>query len=115
MTETSTNNLALVGCGWGDYAQQQVPDIVGNLRVDQAWGSAQVSGALHQVRANFYGDNFSAASPGSQRMPQKLDVQRVKCHINSSCAPVCMKRCMDSRSSQTVRVKNSVGVLTPLA
>jgi len=61
---TSTNNLALVGCGWGDYAQQQVPDIVGNLRVDQAWGSAQISGALHQVRANFYGNNFSAASPG---------------------------------------------------
>ncbi|MFG1411932.1 porin [Xanthobacter sp. VTT E-85241] len=29
----------------------QAPDIVGNLRVDQAWGSAQLSGALHQVVA----------------------------------------------------------------
>ena len=29
-------------------------DIVGNLRVDQAWGSAQIMGALHQVRANYY-------------------------------------------------------------
>src|SRR5262249_47654499 len=42
----TTNGLNAVGCGWGDYAAQQVPDIVGNLRVDQAWGSAQVSGAL---------------------------------------------------------------------
>src|SRR5262249_8306148 len=28
-------------CASGDYAAQQVPDIVGVLRVDQAWGSAQ--------------------------------------------------------------------------
>jgi hypothetical protein len=33
-----------------------VPDIVGNLRVDQAWGSAQVMGALHEVNAAYYGD-----------------------------------------------------------
>jgi hypothetical protein len=32
----------------------EVPDIVGNLRVDQAWGSAQVSGALHLNQANYY-------------------------------------------------------------
>jgi len=31
-----------------------VPDIVGNLRVDQAWGSAQVMGALHNLAANYY-------------------------------------------------------------
>src|SRR5262249_2176841 len=37
-------------------------DIVGNLRVDQAWGSAQVSGAMHQVRANYYGNNFVVAA-----------------------------------------------------
>jgi hypothetical protein len=30
-------------------------DIVGNIRVDQAWGSAQIMGALHEVRANYYG------------------------------------------------------------
>lgn len=29
--------------------RNQVPDIVGNLRVDQAWGSAQLSGAVHQL------------------------------------------------------------------
>ena len=26
-----------------------MPDVVGNLRVDQAWGSAQIGGAVHQV------------------------------------------------------------------
>jgi hypothetical protein len=31
-----------------------VPDIVGALRVDQAWGSAQISGALHQNAASYY-------------------------------------------------------------
>jgi Porin subfamily len=60
---STTANINLVGCAWGDYAQQQFPDIVGNLRVDQAWGSAQVSGALHQLRANWYGNNFRADDP----------------------------------------------------
>ncbi|MCZ0736618.1 porin [Phreatobacter sp. AB_2022a] len=32
------------------YAGQQIPDIVANLRIDQAWGSAQIMGALHQLR-----------------------------------------------------------------
>ncbi len=32
------------------YAGQQIPDIVANLRVDQGWGSAQLMGALHQIR-----------------------------------------------------------------
>jgi hypothetical protein len=34
------------------YGGQEMPDIVGNLRVDQAWGSAQISGVLHQLRVN---------------------------------------------------------------
>jgi len=59
----SSNGITSVGCGWGDYASQQFPDLVANLRVDQAWGSAQVSGALHQIRANWYGNNFVPADP----------------------------------------------------
>jgi Porin subfamily len=31
-----------------------VPDIVGSLRVDQAWGGAQVAGIAHQVRARYW-------------------------------------------------------------
>jgi len=47
-------------CATGDYAAQSIPDIVSSLRVDQAWGSAQISGAIHQVRGNFYGNDTQA-------------------------------------------------------
>jgi len=60
---STTNGIALLGCPYGDYAAQQFPDVVGNIRVDQAWGSAQVSGAIHQVRAAYYGNDFRADSP----------------------------------------------------
>jgi hypothetical protein len=36
------------------YAGFQAPDLVANLRVDQAWGSAQIMGALHEVNATYY-------------------------------------------------------------
>jgi Porin subfamily len=35
-------------------AGQQIPDLVANLRVDQPWGSAQLSGAAHQLRTTLY-------------------------------------------------------------
>jgi hypothetical protein len=38
-------------------AGQQIPDIVGNIRVDQPWGSAQLSAAAHQLRTSIYGPN----------------------------------------------------------
>ena len=38
-----------------------VPDIVGSLRVDQAWGSAQISAAAHQLRGGWYGNNSTGA------------------------------------------------------
>ena len=44
------------------YGGFQSPDIVGNLRVDQAWGSAQIMGALHEVNPTYY--TSSAAFPG---------------------------------------------------
>ncbi|MBI5131231.1 MAG: porin [Rhodopseudomonas palustris] len=40
--------------GTNSYAGQQIPDIVGQIRVDQAWGLFQVSAAAHQVRASYY-------------------------------------------------------------
>ncbi|MBI5909917.1 MAG: porin, partial [Betaproteobacteria bacterium] len=45
-----------------DYHAPQVPDIVGNLRIDQAWGSAQLMGALHLVGAQYYGANAATNS-----------------------------------------------------
>jgi hypothetical protein len=37
-----------------DNTGNQVPDIIANLRVDQAWGSAQIAGGLHDNRARYY-------------------------------------------------------------
>jgi len=50
----------LVATGTGAYGGFQSPDVVANLRIDQAWGSAQIMGAMHQVNATYYG-----ATPGS--------------------------------------------------
>jgi len=44
----------------------QWPDIVANLRVDQAWGSAQIMGAIHNVAATYYaGTGVPTALSGS--------------------------------------------------
>lgn len=45
-----------------DYAGAHFPDVTANLRVDQAWGSAQVMGALHDVSAQYYGANAAMNS-----------------------------------------------------
>jgi hypothetical protein len=37
------------------YGGLQSPDIVGNVRIDQTWGSAQVMAAAHEVNAPYYG------------------------------------------------------------
>jgi hypothetical protein len=49
--------------GYGGF---QSPDIVGNLRVDQAWGSAQIMGALHEVNAAYYGDGSGTLENSGQ-------------------------------------------------
>ena len=48
----------------GGYGGWQSPDIVANLRVDQAWGGLQVMGALHQDNAGYYGALPSAGHAG---------------------------------------------------
>ncbi|NOJ46312.1 porin [Bradyrhizobium archetypum] len=45
--------LAVTGAGANAYAGTHAPDIVGNIRVDQAWGLFQLSGALHEVNASY--------------------------------------------------------------
>ncbi|MEW5422012.1 porin [Amorphus sp. 3PC139-8] len=52
----------IVGYGYG-YGGTKYPDLVANLRIDQGWGSAQLSGALHQV---WPGYNPAASTPGSE-------------------------------------------------
>ena len=39
------------------------PDIVGNIRVDQAWGLFQISGALHEVNGSYNTLNVLPGSP----------------------------------------------------
>jgi hypothetical protein len=54
--------------GAGQYGGFQAPNIVGNIRVDQAWGSAQVMGALHQVNGTYY----AIATPASGHPDDKV-------------------------------------------
>jgi Porin subfamily len=48
-TGSATGNSAPFG-----YGGLQAPDIVGNIRIDQTWGSAQVMAAAHEVNAPYY-------------------------------------------------------------
>ena len=43
------------------------PDIVGNLRIDQAWGSAQVMAVAHEVNGGYYSGPELPASPADSR------------------------------------------------
>jgi hypothetical protein len=49
------------GTGYGGF---QAPDVVANLRVDQAWGSAQIMGALHDVNMSYYGNSITDPTTG---------------------------------------------------
>jgi hypothetical protein len=49
-----------------DRTGQNVPDIVANLRVDQAWGSAQIMGALHENSGRYYAGNQALGHPDSE-------------------------------------------------
>jgi hypothetical protein len=48
--EDATFRNDLTSVAGGDRAGHRLPDLVANLRADQAWGSAQIMGALHEVR-----------------------------------------------------------------
>ncbi len=58
---SAADSYQIAGVNLGDTAATGIPDIVGSLRVDQAWGSAQIAGALHQLRAGYYGNNTTGA------------------------------------------------------
>jgi hypothetical protein len=55
--------------GTGTPNGMQIPDIVGNLRVDQAWGYVGISAALHQVGGGFFTQN---GSPGCLANPNGI-------------------------------------------
>lgn len=45
---------AFTGAYTTSWGGTSVPEIVGNIRVDQAWGLFQLSAAAHKVRASYY-------------------------------------------------------------
>jgi len=61
----------------GQQQRNRMPDVVGALRVDQGWGSAQLSGAVHQISVQsapipagaantFAGANFTGFTPDTE-------------------------------------------------
>jgi hypothetical protein len=66
---TSVYNLAYglnaVGTGSNAYASVRAPDIVGNIRVDQAWGLFQISASAREVSGSYDFLNGVGAPAGS--------------------------------------------------
>ncbi len=47
-----------------DYAGHRWPDVVGNIHLEQGWGSAQVMAALHETRFNDFGGGYDDSTLG---------------------------------------------------
>jgi Porin subfamily len=45
------------------YGGNHIPDIVGNLRLDQAWGTLHFGAAMHAITPGFYGTNEASGHP----------------------------------------------------
>jgi hypothetical protein len=61
----ATGPVSLTGAtaNTAGYGGIQSPDIVGNLRVDQTWGGAQLMIAAHEVNADYYGATTVSTNP----------------------------------------------------
>jgi hypothetical protein len=57
--------IGALGTSANTYAGAHAPDIVGNIRVDQAWGLFQISAAAHEVSGSYNVLNTVAAPAGS--------------------------------------------------
>jgi len=62
----NTGGVAVQGLGYGGF---QAPDIVGNVRIDGTWGSAQLAGALHQVNPLYYNNTTTPFNPEGSGHP----------------------------------------------
>ncbi|MBR0840368.1 porin [Bradyrhizobium liaoningense] len=52
--------------GTNSWGGTRSPDIVGQVRVDQAWGLAQLSVAAHELHASYYGANEATGHPSDK-------------------------------------------------
>ena len=66
---TATHSLAFrlpePACRANAYGGTQLPIIVGNIRVDQAWGLFQISAAAQEVNASYNVLNAASATPNN--------------------------------------------------
>src|ERR1700692_2310611 len=53
VSATVPAGVSVAGVGANAYGGVNMPDIVGNIRIDQAWGLFQLSGAIHEVDASY--------------------------------------------------------------
>jgi hypothetical protein len=60
---TSNVNIAPFALGATSYDNKgwTFPDVVGALRIDQAWGYAQIAAALHDASGGYYGTTLTGA------------------------------------------------------
>jgi Porin subfamily len=63
-----TSSVSTLGIPASAYGGVHVPDLVGNIRVDQAWGLFQLSGALHEVNASYNVLNSAGLPSGASEL-----------------------------------------------
>jgi hypothetical protein len=61
-----TNSQLFTGAYTNASGGQVSPDVVGNIRVDQAAFTAQLSGGLHNLHANYYGTTEPTGHPSDE-------------------------------------------------
>ncbi|SFO27640.1 Porin subfamily protein [Bradyrhizobium sp. Ghvi] len=67
-TSAAAAGAALIQGQYGvnDWGGTRIPDIVGALRVDQAWGLGQISVAAHDLHAGYYGSSEPSNHPADK-------------------------------------------------
>ena len=75
------DNALTVNTGAGGGFGFRVPDVVANLRVDQAWGFAGVSGLIHDASGAYYGtpNSSTTAIPQTSMAGRRLQVPSSTC------------------------------------
>jgi hypothetical protein len=64
--DTTVRRSSIVGAAatTSAYGGRRFPDVVANLRIDQAWGSAQIMGGIHDVYSNNTVSNVTDSDMG---------------------------------------------------
>jgi Porin subfamily len=68
-TGAAITAVGALGTSGNAYAGVHAPDIVGNIRIDQAWGLFQISAAAHEVSGSYNILNTAGAPTGGVGLP----------------------------------------------